>query len=49
MQQLTDGLPLPTFLLGQAQLNNGSGWLAVQNINSTLTNILIRRCALLKP
>ena len=43
LQQMTDGLKLPTFLSGQAQLNDGSGLLTVAEVNGTLTGILIHR------
>ena len=44
-QELTEGLQLPTFLSGQAQLNDGSGFLRVSLVNDTLTGVLISRRA----
>ena len=45
LQELTDGLQLPTFLSGQAQLNDGSGFLRVSRINDTMTSVLVSRRA----
>ena len=44
-QELTHGLQLPTFLSGQAQLNDGSGLLRVSHVNDTMTGVLISRRA----
>jgi len=45
LQELTDELQLPTFLSGQAQLNDGSGFLRVSRVNDTMTGVLISRRA----
>ena len=45
LQELTDGLQLPTFLSGQAQLNDGSGFLRVSRVNDTMTGVLVSRRA----
>ncbi len=44
-EELTDELQLPTFLSGQAQLNDGSGFLRVSRVNDTMTGVLISRRA----